>query len=237
MNEILFEVKKSQLKMVKARGYDIREEHQIQDMSYDEFEDYLDEEIDILSQELSILAPSEKKNKIVVNEQDVLTKIYTTPDNIEPQKSILVYYSNVKTDKKDTIPSNVITDFKSKSKNHNESILITDGIVSRLNIKELEPLFDVDWQVFNVKELTYVPIEHQYSPKYQRLTDEEADVKLKELGTNRALMPIMSLNGPIAKYYNYKVGDIIKIYRDDYSIGIPAPKSINYRVVLAVSKN
>jgi DNA-directed RNA polymerase subunit H (RpoH/RPB5) len=233
MNEILFEVKKSQLKMLKSRGYDVKDEEHILDMSYDDFEDYLDSEIDIMTKELSSISES----KIIVNDQDILTKIYSTPDGVDPKKSILVYYSNVKTDKKDTIPSNVISDFKNKSKTHDESILITDGVVSRSNIKDLEPLFDVDWQIFNVKELTYVPIEHQYSPLYQKLTDNEADNKLKELGTNRALMPIMSLNGPIAKYYNYKVGDIIKIYRDDYSINIPTPKSINYRVVLAVSKN
>lgn len=84
----------------------------------------------------------------------------------------------------------------------------------------LENLDDIRVEFFTIGELQYNVTKHVLVPKHVLATKEERDdikkrYKIVEL-------PILLKSDPISRYYNFKVGDIIKIMRK---------KSIIFRVV------
>jgi DNA-directed RNA polymerase subunit H (RpoH/RPB5) len=85
---------------------------------------------------------------------------------------------------------------------------------------------DTRLEIWTLKETQYNVTEHELVPKHVKLTPEEADKVLVELCVkNRALLPAISSNDPVARYLLLQAGDVVRIERPSPTSG----KSIAYR--------
>lgn len=75
--------------------------------------------------------------------------------------------------------------------------------------KEIENS-DKHMQFFTFKELSINPTKHTLVPKHTKVKKEDVPYKVSQQGHE---WPKLSLSDVIAKYYDYEVGDLIKIRR------------------------
>lgn len=114
---------------------------------------------------------------------------------------------------KDEEYKHIIFIFKEKINNNNDK-----------NIKDL--LEGVTYELFPIKNLLFNITKHSYVPKHELLsTDEANDIMQKYSIKNKSQFPIILKSDPVSRYYDFKPGQLIKIYRSSTSIG----ESITYR--------
>ena len=83
-------------------------------------------------------------------------------------------------------------------------------------------------QPFWEHELMINIIENNYIPRHEVLNDEERIDFIKSYQITRDKLPKLYIYDPISRYYNMKIGDIVRIYRPSPISGI----AIYYRVVV-----
>lgn len=219
--EKLFLIKKTQIELVRDRGFDVGDEANILQWKLSDFVHYLATAIE--------------------NNQDpraFLTSIYEwnyDNENTEKDKHprrFLAYYA-IKMENMKQISVDVVRDFNLilRKNNITDSIFIADTPISTKAESDLKQLVDINWQLFNDNELTHNPTKHVKVPKHVLLPPDVAEAKLKEMRIDITKAPMINVNDPIVKYYGWKIGGLVKIYRNDSSISTLAPLSINYRVI------
>ena len=77
-------------------------------------------------------------------------------------------------------------------------------------------------------ELMMNIIEHNYVPKHYVLSENERVEFIKSYQITRDVLPKIEIYDPITRYYNMKIGDIVKITRNNAISG----EEIYYRVVV-----
>jgi DNA-directed RNA polymerase subunit H (RpoH/RPB5) len=214
----LLAIKKTQIKLVSDRGYTIPDsEIAIETMSLTEFTEYL--------RRLSVGS----KTKSLRN---LLTCSYTAELPDKTTRSMLAYFGSK--DVQQSLSVDVVRNFfdRAERENHYEAILITDAKISHAGVSLLAGLTLTKWQVFSDIELTYNPVEHVDTPRHELLSPQEAQAKLIELKVDPSKLLILKAKDPVVKYYGWTVGSLVRIHRDDYSVSILSPKSINYRIIV-----
>ncbi len=83
-------------------------------------------------------------------------------------------------------------------------------------------------EVFFEKDLMIDIIKHKYQPKFQLLSDEEKQQKLKDYNIENKFESKMLSTDAIARYFNAKPGDIFRIKRPSTFSG----ESFHYRLVV-----
>jgi len=84
-------------------------------------------------------------------------------------------------------------------------------------------------QINCYKSLLFNPTRHILVPKHTRLTAEETNELLETYSlSNKPQLPIILKEDPIVRYYNFKVGDVLKIEKTK---GISNLNYNNYRYV------
>lgn len=78
-------------------------------------------------------------------------------------------------------------------------------------------------ELFSVEDLQYNITKHRLQPIFQRLSNDDADEFKKKFDTK---LPILKFGNPIAKYFDYDKGDIIRIIRK-----VGEQDFITYRIV------
>lgn len=71
-------------------------------------------------------------------------------------------------------------------------------------------------------------LEHEWVPKHEILSPEEAAEVLKKLGVKPIQLPWLLTSDPVAKAIGAKPGDIVRIYRKSPTAG----ETIAYRYVV-----
>ena len=89
-------------------------------------------------------------------------------------------------------------------------IVYKDGVTS-FTKKAIEQSMEMKFELFAEEDLQYNITKHRFQPKFEKLDLEEAIDLKKNYGIN---FTIMRKDDPIAKFYNYQKGDIIKILRN-----------------------
>lgn len=209
----LFDIKKTQLELVVDRGYQIPdEEMDIPLMDLEEFIEYS-----------SDLAKSRK-----INIRGALSRLYRS----ENENIMLVFFSPNTKGKE--LPIKVVRDFIATALHHHvsEAILISDApLSSKAKNLFFEPK-DFKASVFDDSYLTYNPTKHVDTQTHIRVPDDEVEEKLFEMKVDFTKLLIIKESDPICRYYGWSPGDLIEIQRNDSSLNILAPKSINYRIVV-----
>ena len=99
-------------------------------------------------------------------------------------------------------------------------IVVLSDKLSPANIKLLnEPKYDI--QVFELKELSFNISKHSLVPKHILIKDEKIISKLVSNYQlkSKSQFPIILKTDPMAKYFNAKSGDLLKIIRYSPSAG------------------
>tara|TARA_B110000037_G_C17036673_1_gene471923 strand:+ start:481 stop:1089 length:609 start_codon:yes stop_codon:yes gene_type:complete len=113
---------------------------------------------------------------------------------------------------KDEEYKHIIFIFKEKINNNNEK-----------NIKDL--LDGVTYELFPIKNLLFNITKHSYVPKHELLSVDEANNIMTNYSIKKSQFPIILKSDPVARYYDFKSGQLIKVYRSSTATG----ESITYR--------
>ncbi len=109
-----------------------------------------------------------------------------------------------------------IEDFLDKFKDHYKFV-----IVSKITPKAYKQFIEYDnLEVFFDDDMLINKIDNILVPKHIMLTQEEQDQIRKEYGFNKIEIGIIKESDPIARYYNLKPGNIIRIERPSVNSGI-----------------
>lgn len=216
----LFDIKKTQLQMVRDRGYEItRDEESILTMDLDGFLTYI--------QALATATPR-------ASARSLLSRSYMAQRPDGTTRTMLVYYGGKTSPQQKQVSAEVVREFIHLVQRYaiNEAIIIVDAPLSSTGDNELSALTLTRWQVFFDSELTYNPTRHVDTPRHELLSPEEAQAKLRELRVDLSKLLIIKVSDPIVRYYGWTAGGLVRVYRDDSAVSILAPKSINYRVIV-----
>lgn len=216
----LFDIKTTQLEMVRDRGYTISpEEEPILQMTSNDFTDYM-----------SRIAAANPRASL----RSLLSRSYDAvlPDGTK--RTMLVYYGGKTNPQQKQVPADVVREFIGLVQKYRitEAVLIVDAPLSSTGDNELGALRLTKWQVFFDSELTYNPSRHVDCPHHQLLTQEEAESTLRQARVDRSKLLIIKIDDPIVRYYGWQAGGIVRVHRNDQSVSVLAPKSINYCVIL-----
>jgi DNA-directed RNA polymerase I, II, and III subunit RPABC1 len=102
----------------------------------------------------------------------------------------------------------------------NHAIVIYNNTITPQANKTIETLPDMEIEIFLERSLLYNITKHRLVPEHIKLSSAETQLFKKKYGIK---LPVIQKSDAIARFYNFKPGDIIKIIRKD---GIVA-----YRIV------
>lgn len=94
---------------------------------------------------------------------------------------------------------------------YNHCIIIYSGSSTPMATKLAESSIEIDMELFTEEELQYNITKHYLVPKHIKLSDEDAESFKIKYGTK---FPVILRSDPIARFYHYKRGDVIKIERN-----------------------
>lgn len=158
---------------------------------------------------------------------DELTNYFEYKDNDKTNKSIkiMVYWSILcnklkKNDLQAIVNKSIIT------KSDKIILILKCQINSR--ITNVVSVLGNNIQVFNIDSLKINITKHHFVPEHKLLSNNETKELLEYYHTDRNNIPGILITDPIVQWYNWKIGDIIKIKRP-----IPGTKKfeLTYRVV------
>lgn len=93
---------------------------------------------------------------------------------------------------------------------HTHCIIVYTGCITPMGKKMVIECVDMEFELFYIDELQFNITNHRLVPLHVKL-EENASKKFKQkYGLNH---PVILISDPIARFYNYKRGDIIKIVR------------------------
>ena len=101
-------------------------------------------------------------------------------------------------------------------------IIYKDGVTS-FTKKTIDQSLEMYFELFSVDDLQYNITKHELQPKFERLPEKEAIDFKKQFGLK---FGIMKSDDPIALFYDYKKGDVIRITRNSSKTPY-----ITYRIV------
>lgn len=93
-------------------------------------------------------------------------------------------------------------------------IIYKDGVTS-FTKKAIRQSSDMEFEIFAEEDLQYNITKHKLQSKFKKLTQKESDIFKKDYGTK---IPILKLDDPISRFYNFRKGDIIEVTRNDNTI-------------------
>lgn len=108
-------------------------------------------------------------------------------------------------------------------------------IVQDINQKSENTIesYDTQTEVFKIRQLNINIVDHDYVPKHIVLSKEKTDAVLQAYRAKKKDMMIIRTTDPVAKYYNMKPGEIVKIIRPSV-MTVEAPA---YRLVVKSKDN
>lgn len=218
--QLLLKVKKNQIRMLMARGYEVGDEANILDYDTAQF-----------TQVFQQVAESSGMSLI-----EALSNYYPRPadyqgDNPGP---ILVFWipKEGNTIGKEQIRGILEELLRPELVEIRKLMLIVNTNLSASAKQELDNLPAYRVEIFHYNDLSYNPLDNYLVPKHTLLSSQERAEFLKGKDINK--LPLISLYDPIAKYYGAVPGQIFKIERIDLSGLMLITKSLFYRLVVDV---
>jgi DNA-directed RNA polymerase subunit H (RpoH/RPB5) len=93
-------------------------------------------------------------------------------------------------------------------------IIYVEGVTS-FTKKAIKQSNDMEFEIFAQEDLQYNITKHRLQSKFRKFNDEESEEFKKKFGTK---IPILKLDDPISRFYNFKKGDIIEVERKNGNI-------------------
>uniref|UniRef100_A0A6C0JEK3 RNA polymerase subunit H/Rpb5 C-terminal domain-containing protein n=1 Tax=viral metagenome TaxID=1070528 RepID=A0A6C0JEK3_9ZZZZ len=150
---------------------------------------------------------TENDLKYIVSNNKNLDIIASNTDN--SKKIYVKFILNIKV--KPSLIKEIVEEIKKEIKTDNLDIILVvstkpNNPIVKLT-KEITRL-----QIMWLKQLQFNPTKHYLVPKHIKLNNDEIDLLMKKFSLqSKNLLPLLSKDDVISRYYNYKSGDIIKI--------------------------
>jgi DNA-directed RNA polymerase subunit H (RpoH/RPB5) len=159
------------------------------------------------------------------------------------KRAIMVYYTAVSSSSKSgTIDTDTIKEFMGLVENFKKQLLAGRIVLEQVLLVSPAPLgaaardrltefTTVAVTVFLDSELSY-PIMHVDTPQHILLTPKEVRELKDQLKITSKDFMIMTKDDPVAKYYGWPAGSVIRIVRNDDEVNLIVDTSENYRIIL-----
>lgn len=210
----LFKIKKTQLEMVKDRGFDISNEQALFTYRISDFKKHYTEQAE--AQGITV--------------RKALSILYRNPDGTH----VYVYYPDTVQGAKflglDQITE--LTKTLEEYKGITNVIIISELPMSshvRDKIAGL-PMYHI--QFFVYEDMTYNPTKHYLVPRHTLLSEVEARDFLRRNKLKFSQLPWLSIEDPITRYYGWRPGQIVKIDRENLAIETLVMAYPTYRAVV-----
>ncbi len=204
----LLNIKQNQIRMVKARGYDV---------SHDEW---------MLNVDFKKL----KKKLIEKYGEYPIRKLLFSEYKKANEKPLFVYFVGLQDGKQ--IKSEAIDPFIAKMvEEDKEGILIINSILSPSALKKLNIITETKYQVFQESDFAFDLISHIMVPKHELMSNSEISKLKKNLRLKPKGLPQILHTDPIVQYYNFPIGSYIKLTSDS-DVDILYDEMINYCIVV-----
>lgn len=218
----LLDVKRTQIQMVRDRGYNIESERPVLEYDITQFSEH----VQAIQQQLT--SPDSPRPTI----RSAISRTYVSNDKTQ---QLLVYYG-ASTEGKE-LPVLIVRDFLHimRVNGIQNGILIGEKPLSfsgRKEINEYMAESTAQIQIFKESDLTFNATEHQDVPVHELVPTAEEAQLLRSMKTDKRHMLVMKVSDPIVQYYNWHVGRVVRIYRNDSAVSVLAPLTVNYRVIV-----
>lgn len=124
-----------------------------------------------------------------------------------------------------------IGEFLTKYNNEYKFLIVYD--INPKSEKNIIDTYSPNIEIFKFNKLKSDITEHDMVPRHIVMTKEEGELVMESYRARKRDMPLIKTTDPVAKYYNMKPGEIVKIIR-------PSPitcESIGYRFVIKSKDN
>lgn len=235
--EILFRAKQTSVRMMRDRGYDVRE-----DVLY--LQDAVDQNgtgIPAHTFESFALRRTQFANdasfreslsfyylrNIVDPEVDPITKL-----PIATQELILVKFTgDPEQNKTGKTPMDLFVNELNVNK-CKVGIIITPNPLTSDALGEIPKLPLTFIQNFMDIDLTFPIVDHTYTFRHVALKPSAEAAFLRSNKVKKSQLPLLLSEDAISKYYGFQIGQIIKIYRDDLFTTTISPINVTYRLIV-----
>jgi DNA-directed RNA polymerase subunit H (RpoH/RPB5) len=205
--DYLYRAKKTQIKMIMTRGFDVGNEIEILDKTIPEIRNFYDK--------------SSKEQNISVRK--AMSNIYTKDDI-----RLLVMYLDSASKKQlgNQAVSTFITEVKEK--NCHQGIIIAPYPLTKEALEDLKKTTKSLVQFFLEIELNYDILSHFLNPKFEVISSTDF---FKSSGLKPTQMPIIKSYDPVSKYLGLLPGSILKEYHTTLSGETMVDKYITFSIV------
>lgn len=117
-----------------------------------------------------------------------------------------------------------VSDFLSEHKNDNKIIIVNE--VSKKAQQHIHKNYP-NTEIFAEHELLIDLVSHELVPEHIPLSEEEGQTVMELYNVTKRQMPKMLSTDPVARYYNMKAGQVVRIIPPSYTAG----KTVYYRMV------
>lgn len=188
----LLRIKQNQIRMIKARGYDVSHDEWMFDVNFDEFKEKLIKQYGKYPLRKLLFSEYELKNKK------------------EGDKTLFVYFVGLQDGKQ--IKLEAIDPFIFKmTEEDKDGILIINSTLSPPVLKRLSIITESKYQIFQEYEFEFDLINHIMVPKHELMTPSEVSKFKKNAKIKPKSLPQIPQDDIIVRYYNFPVGSYIKI--------------------------
>ncbi len=216
MSKSILKIKKTQLEMMRDRGYDISNEEEVLNYTLDEF--------------------NEKYNFSGMPTFNTLSMDYY---NLSTNNRAYVHYFdtlNTKNDMDKNIKDTQIKELNAiiinkLSTNMDTIVLISEIPINKKEMEKLQDMPSFNFQLFLHEDLINNKTKHNMVPKHILLNLNESIDYLKSSKLRRRNLPKLCMDDPIVKYYGAIPGQIFKIIRGAPDIPTMIYESIEYKEV------
>lgn len=206
----LLRIKQQQIIMLKARGYDTKDEEWI--LNTKKSKKFIDKLTDMYG--------THSNRKLLYSE-------YKHPNK---EKDLFVMYIGSKENKKITVDS--ITNFVDKMTLENkDGLLVINSTLSPTANEYLNIITEHEYQIFKEEDLLYNVVDNINVSKHILMTTEEANNLKVRLGLNNKGVSFLLNTDPVCQYYNYPIGSYIKVY-SYIDMNLMSQETYNYRIVV-----
>lgn len=224
----LFNVRKNHLRMISDREYDISGEKVLYSYTVSDFEKVFKQK-----------AASEGTTfRSALSSRYIKTVTTTSSDgtSVSSYEKTLVYYpetpdaTRISKDQVRQLCEEL--DKQAPEQKPNVVVIITELPLSPDCWKVIEGLPQYQFQHFMYYDLSYIVVDHVMVPRHERISLEMKKAILSQPNMrNVDSLAGMSIEDPVTKWYNFHVGDLIRIHRTSFSIETPVTEYPSYRIV------
>lgn len=117
---------------------------------------------------------------------------------------------------------------ENKNRKYNHIILIYTDCITPTGKRMIIESIDIIFELFSIDELQFNITKHRLTPLHQKLNENDSKLFKEKYGLK---YQVILTSDPIARFYNYKRGDIIRIFRPVKTNTDDKKYSIAYRIV------